>query len=62
MAREPLLVVKDVSCPRPDGSGENIFENASFGVYEGDVLALRAKSGVGCVFIVHPTPIECCLY
>lgn len=47
----PVLVIKDVACARPDLPSENIFENASFTVYEGDVLVLRARSGVGYVFL-----------
>lgn len=51
MERTPVLVVEGVSCARPDLPSENIFEGASFTVYEGDVVALRARSGVGYVRI-----------
>ncbi|KZT26456.1 P-loop containing nucleoside triphosphate hydrolase protein [Neolentinus lepideus HHB14362 ss-1] len=42
---ETLLQLRDISCPRSDGS--LIFSDASFNVNEGDILVLRGKSGAG---------------
>ncbi|THH19306.1 hypothetical protein EW146_g1827 [Bondarzewia mesenterica] len=41
----PLLTVKNVSCARPEG--DHIFANVDFDVNEGDIVVLRARSGVG---------------
>lgn len=58
--RTPVLVVEGVSCARPDLPSENIFEGASFTVYEGDVVALRARSGVGYVRIHFTSAVRLC--